>query len=74
MTVLISDWIHTSNDLLLRLMTKHIPAVLNYQIVAQSAEEVQRRRECTGRQHGTILARVWRDKPLEDDQYLQSPG
>lgn len=41
MSILISDWIHTSNDLLRRLMAKHNSAVLNYQIVAQSAEDVQ---------------------------------
>ena len=41
MSLLISDWIHTSNDLLRRLMSKHSAPALNYQIVAQSAEEVQ---------------------------------
>jgi hypothetical protein len=41
MSLLISDWIHTSNDLLRRLMLKHSAPALNYQIVAQSAEEVQ---------------------------------
>jgi len=35
------DWIHTSNDLLRRLASKHSAPTLNYQIVAQSAEEVQ---------------------------------
>jgi hypothetical protein len=41
MSILISDWIHTSNDLLRRLMSKHSAPTLNYQIVAQSAEDVQ---------------------------------
>jgi hypothetical protein len=41
MNILISDWIHTSNDLLHRLMSKHCAPTLNYQIVVQSAEEVQ---------------------------------
>ena len=41
MSVLISEWIHTSNDLLRRLKAKHGSAVLNYRIVAQSMEEVQ---------------------------------
>src|ERR1700755_1062688 len=41
MSILISDWIHTSNDLLRRLMSKHSSPTLNYQIVAQTAEEVQ---------------------------------
>jgi hypothetical protein len=40
MSILISDWIHTSNDLLRRLMAKHT-AALNYQIVAQTTEDVQ---------------------------------
>jgi hypothetical protein len=31
----------TSNDLLRSLVAKHAPAVLNYKIVAQSAEDVQ---------------------------------
>jgi len=41
MSLLISDWIHTSNDLLRRLVSKQSAPALNYQIVAQSAEEVQ---------------------------------
>jgi hypothetical protein len=41
MSILISDWIHTSNDLLQRLMSKHTSAVPTYQIISQSAEEVQ---------------------------------
>jgi hypothetical protein len=41
MSILISDWIHTSNDVLRRLMSKYSSPTLNYQIVAQSAEEVQ---------------------------------
>jgi hypothetical protein len=41
MNILISDWIHTSNDLLRRLIPKHSAPTLNYQIVAQSAEDVQ---------------------------------
>lgn len=40
MSILISDQIHTSNDLLRSLMAKHT-AALNYQIVAQTAEDVQ---------------------------------
>ena len=36
-----ADWIHTSNDLLGRLMAKHSASAENYQIVAQSAEDVQ---------------------------------
>ena len=31
----------TSNDLLERLVAEHTPAALNYQVVAQSAEDVQ---------------------------------
>ena len=31
----------TSNDLLRSLITKHAPVVLNYQIIAQSAEDLQ---------------------------------
>jgi len=41
MSILISDCIHISNDLLRRLMSKHSAPTLNYQIVAQSAEDVQ---------------------------------
>ncbi len=41
MSILISEWIHTSNDLLRGLMAKQTSAALNYRIVAQSAEEVQ---------------------------------
>jgi len=41
MSILISDWIHTSNDLLQRLMSKHASAIPNYQIISQSAEDVQ---------------------------------
>jgi hypothetical protein len=41
MSILISDWIHASDDLLARLMSKHSGPALSYQIVAQSAEEVQ---------------------------------
>ena len=40
-SILISDWIHNSNDLLRCLMSKHSSPTLNYQIVAQSAEDVQ---------------------------------
>ncbi len=41
MSILISDWIHTSNDLLRRLMAKHPSTAPNYRVVAQSAEEIQ---------------------------------
>ncbi len=41
MSILVSDWVHTSNDLLQRLMSKHCAPPLTYEIVAQSAEEVQ---------------------------------
>jgi hypothetical protein len=41
MNILISDWIHTSNDLLRRLMAKHASAAPKHQIVSQSAEDVQ---------------------------------
>ena len=41
MSILISEWIHTSDDLLRRLMAKHTSAVPNYQIISQSAEDVQ---------------------------------
>jgi hypothetical protein len=41
MSILKSDWIHTSSDLLRCLMSKHSAPALNYQIVAQSAEDVQ---------------------------------
>jgi len=30
-------------------------------------------RECTGNLHGIILGRVRADKPLEENQHLQSP-
>jgi hypothetical protein len=41
MSILISDWIHASSDLLRHLVVKHTAPTLNYQIVAQSAEDVQ---------------------------------
>lgn len=41
MSILISDWMHTSNDLLKRLTAKHASAVPNYHIISQSAENVQ---------------------------------
>lgn len=41
MTIQISDWIHTSNDLLRRLMEKHDSSPLGYHIIAQNAEDVQ---------------------------------
>src|ERR1700722_2780513 len=41
MSTLISEWLHTSNDLLRRLVAKHASAVPNYQIISQSAEDVQ---------------------------------
>lgn len=36
-----SEPVLTSNDLLHRLIAEHAPAALNYQIVAQSADDVQ---------------------------------
>ena len=41
MSKLINDSARTSNDLLYDLVAKHAPSALNYQIVAQSAEDVQ---------------------------------
>lgn len=41
MSVLQSDSVLTSNDLLQDLIAKHRQAELNYQVVAQSAEEVR---------------------------------
>ena len=41
MSILQYDSGPTSNDLLERLVAEHAPAALNYQIVAQSAEDVQ---------------------------------
>lgn len=41
MTIQISDWIHTSNDVLRRLMEKHFPPPPGYHIIAQSVEDVQ---------------------------------
>ena len=41
MSILISDWIHTSNDLLGRLMARHVPAAPNYQVISQSVEDVR---------------------------------
>ena len=41
MSILISDWIHTSNDLLRRLSEKYTPPPPGYHVIAQSAEEVQ---------------------------------
>jgi hypothetical protein len=41
MSIPISEWIHTSNDLLRRLLAKHATAAPNYQIISQSAEDVQ---------------------------------
>lgn len=41
MVLMISDWIHTSNDVLRRLMEKHAPSPRMYHIIAQSAEDVQ---------------------------------
>jgi hypothetical protein len=41
MSIPISDWPHTSNDLLRRLMARHDEAARNYKVVAPSAEEVR---------------------------------
>lgn len=41
MSILISDWLHTSNDLLRSLTEKYVPAPPGYHVIAQSAEEVQ---------------------------------
>ncbi|MGA8089761.1 MAG: hypothetical protein WCA10_20985 [Terracidiphilus sp.] len=41
MSVPISDWIHTSNDLLRCLMEKHAAVAPNFQIISQSGEDVQ---------------------------------
>jgi hypothetical protein len=41
MSIPISDWPHTSNDLLRRLMTRHKTAPLNDHLVAPSAEDVE---------------------------------
>ena len=41
MSTVISDPVLTSNDLLRRLIAKRASAALNYQIVAQNAEDVQ---------------------------------
>lgn len=40
MSILISEWIHTPNDLLRRLMGKHGSATPNYWAVAQSTEDI----------------------------------
>ena len=40
MTLQISDWIHTSNDLLRRLMEKYAHPPPGYHIIAQSVEDV----------------------------------
>ena len=39
MSIPISDWPHTSNDLLRRLQAKHDEAARNYKAVAQSSTE-----------------------------------
>jgi hypothetical protein len=41
MSILISDWLHTSNDLLRRLTEKHVPTPPGYHVIAQAVEEVQ---------------------------------
>lgn len=41
MSILISDWLHTSNDLLRRLTEKYAPAPPGYHVIAQSVEDVQ---------------------------------
>ena len=41
MSTLVSDWIHTSNDLLRSLAAKYAPATPNYHIISQSADDVQ---------------------------------
>jgi hypothetical protein len=41
MSILIADWIHTSNELLRHLMAKHAPTVPKHQVISQSAEDVQ---------------------------------
>jgi len=41
MSSVISDPVLTSNDLLRRLIAEHASAALNYQVVTQSAEDVQ---------------------------------
>jgi len=42
MSIPISDWLHTSNDLLQRLMEKHAAAIPDDQVVAQSTENVRK--------------------------------
>jgi hypothetical protein len=39
--LMISDWIHTSNDFLWRFMEKHVPSPPGYHIIAQSLEDTQ---------------------------------
>ena len=41
MSILISDWLHTSNDLLRRLTEKYVPTPAGYHVIAQGVEEVQ---------------------------------
>lgn len=66
MSILISDWLHTSNDLLRRLMAKHARPVPCYQSITQSAEDVQNVKNSPAFNKAIVLARVWTDKPLED--------
>jgi len=46
---------HTSNDLLFRLQTESSQKVLNYEIVAQSSDEVQDVRNGSSVQHRTLI-------------------
>ena len=41
MSILVTDWIHTSNDLLHRLIKKHGSSPLGYHVIAQNLEDVQ---------------------------------
>ena len=41
MSIPISDWIHTSNDLLRHLTEKYAPPPPGYHVIAQSVEDVQ---------------------------------
>jgi len=55
MSILASDWIHTSNDLLRRLAAKHAPAAPNYHIISQSADDVQNIENAPAVSMGTYL-------------------
>jgi len=63
---------HTSNDLLLSLDKENSGKALNYQVVAQSAEEVQAHSKCARHQYRALSDRVWANAAFECNQHLRS--